>query len=109
MKKKHLHGKLSLKMKDLSAMNGSAKQAQGGVTETVPCTNTCVLSCLADCTDSKPSQCALCSGGPTCGPTCQTCDGQNTCFNTCIGHATCFTSPDTTCDSMHPSICQTCP
>ena len=103
MKKKHLHGKLSLKIKDLSAMNGSAqKQAMGGATADGCNTDTCAeithtgcghtfdhqLSCFY-CLQTAPpkcntnedncftyqgaSRCELCSGGA------ETCPGVTTC------------------------------
>ncbi|RYE24672.1 MAG: hypothetical protein EOP51_06595 [Sphingobacteriales bacterium] len=101
MKKKHLHGKLSLKMKDLSAMNGQAKQAQGGFDEpTLACTKD-----WTNCAQCEDGTMATCAGGNTCDQTCITCGG-NSCINQCPDTTpprgcttfhTCYTTPDAGC------------
>ncbi len=80
MKKKHLHGKLSLKIKDLSALSSNTQgQIKGGEIDTASCNvaicalvnpgtnvNTTIVngtgvSCQADCNPSIAITCQFCT------------------------------------------------
>jgi len=106
MKKKHLHGKLSLKIKDISALEGNQQsQVKGGTIGYLPChpvteytmqgqdTSPCLIpsyDVVVGCTMKGSSPyCAYCPPSRMY----QTCPDVETCGYTCDGEPACMVNP----------------